>query len=107
MSARALTTLLCILAAGAFAALADAAMAGGGPVTITALSQGSATCRLSANDEALRRVRTINAHHVEFEFTVAGRAHPGRYVVTAKCGAQRESTRAAPAASTSSTCALT
>ena len=93
MSPRALTTLLCVLSAGAFAAPADAAIAGGAPVTITALSQGSATCQLSANRAALRRVRTISAHHVEFEFMVAGRARPGRYVVTAKCGAQRESTR--------------
>jgi hypothetical protein len=93
MSLRALTTLLCVLSAGAYAAPADAAIHGGGPVTITARSQGSASCQLSANHESLRRVRTINAHHVEFEFTVAGRAHPGRYLVTAKCGAQRKSTR--------------
>ncbi len=93
MSVRALTTLLCVVSAGAVAAPADAATHGGGPVTITARSQGSASCQLSANRTSLRRVRAVNAHHVEFAFTVAGRARPGRYVVTAKCGAQRGSTR--------------
>ena len=100
MALRVNIALLCVFAAGALAAPAGAATSGGTPVTVTAPSQGSASCRLSANGTSLRRVRTVDAHQVEFNFTVAGRAHPGRYVVTAKCGAQRASTQRLTVATT-------